>query len=144
MRTDQPSTSAPQPLDAQQAAEAADRELATIGWNRRAILRSAAVLAGSGAGTALATTPVAAAPGKGPVGKNDPQLSWLVGDHHVHTQYSHDAKYRIAQQLDHARKYGVDWLAFTEHANFGHAKTTAAWSPPTGRSASNDRCIRIC
>lgn len=101
---------------------AADRELAALGWNRRAILRSAAVLAATGTALSPATAVAAPGNGRGPAkGADDPQLTWLVGDHHVHTQYSHDAKYRIAQQLEKARQYGVDWLAFTEHANFGHA-----------------------
>ncbi|WP_323959840.1 PHP domain-containing protein [Arthrobacter sp. JZ12] len=112
-------------FDPKLSTAAADRELEAIGWNRRAILRSAAILAGAGA-TATATAGAAfGAPGGGQR-RNDPQLTWLVGDHHVHTQYSHDAKYLIQHQLDAARKYGVDWLAFTEHSNFGHANNGGA------------------
>lgn len=101
----------------------ADAELSRMGLDRRRILASASLLA---AGAAFAgASPALAAPAAG-VRKNDPQLKWLVGDHHVHTQYSHDAKYLISQQLDAARRYGVDWLAFTEHANFGHANNGGA------------------
>lgn len=100
---------------------AADRELAGIGWDRRTVLRSAAALAAAGASLAPAAAVASPGNGKGPAAAGDPKLTWLVGDHHVHTQYSHDAKYRIEQQLQQARRYGVDWLAFTEHANFGHA-----------------------
>lgn len=107
-------------FDPKLSTAAADRELEAIGWNRRAILRSAAILAGAGA-TAAATAGAAFGAPRGGQRRNDPQLTWLVGDHHVHTQYSHDAKYLIQHQLDAARKYGVDWLAFTEHSNFGHA-----------------------
>lgn len=99
----------------------ADQELKAMGMSRRRILQSAGILAaGSAASTAFAH-PAGANPGG-----NDPQLTWLVGDHHVHTQYSHDAKYLINQQLDAARRFGVDWLAFTEHSNFGHANNGGA------------------
>ncbi|GAB3715591.1 PHP domain-containing protein [Mariniluteicoccus flavus] len=97
----------------------ADAELAAMGFSRRQILRAGAMLAaaaGLGAAGVVGTTrpPRAYA--------EDPRLTWLVGDHHVHTQYSHDAKYLIRQQLDNAQRYGVDWLAFTEHSNFAHAE----------------------
>lgn len=99
----------------------ADAELRALGFSRRDILRTAgiALAAGGlsafgGAGAAMASTSATRPAG-------DPQLAWLVGDHHVHTQFSHDAKYRMAQQLDAAQHYGVDWLAFTEHSNFAHA-----------------------
>lgn len=117
------------PSDPDASAVAADRELRSLGWDRRAILRSAALLAGTGAGAALAPAGAFAAPGGARAQKrNDPQLKWLVGDHHVHTQYSHDAKYRIDHQLEQARRYGVDWLAFTEHSNFGHANNGGVFS----------------
>ncbi|MGO4454579.1 PHP domain-containing protein [Arthrobacter sp. RAF14] len=99
----------------------ADAELRSLGFSRREMLRTAgiALAAGSltafgGVGAAQASAP-AARPG------SESELKWLVGDHHIHTQFSHDAKYRMAQQLDAAQRYGVDWLAFTEHSNFAHA-----------------------
>lgn len=103
--------------------ETTDRELAGFGTSRRIVLAAGAALLGAAAwGTAQASPAQAKSPGFGSGAKrNDPKLTWLVGDHHVHTQYSHDAKYKITQQLDAARRYGVDWLAFTEHSNFGHA-----------------------
>jgi len=52
---------------------------------------------------------------------DDPALAYLVGDHHVHSVYSHDAKYSFSQLTKAAQQYGLDWLAFTEHSNFGHA-----------------------
>lgn len=94
----------------------ADAELASMGFSRRDILRTGAALAAAGGLGMAATGSAAAAPRK-----DDPEVTWLVGDHHVHTQYSHDAKYLIRQQLDNAEKYDVDWLAFTEHSNFAHA-----------------------
>ncbi|MDR6986585.1 hypothetical protein J2Y66_001055 [Paenarthrobacter nitroguajacolicus] len=101
--------------------EMADAELKTMGLSRRRILQSAGILAAGTAASAAITQPAMANPGG-----NDPQLKWLVGDHHIHTQYSHDAKYMIKQQLDTAQSYGVDWVALTEHSNFGHANNGGA------------------
>lgn len=102
-----------------------DAELARLGFSRRDMLRTAGLVlaAGALAGTVetIGAPTASAAPGA-PGAAGDPQLDWLVGDHHVHTQYSHDAKYRLAQQLDAAERYGVDWLAFTEHSNVAHAE----------------------
>ncbi|WP_411698575.1 PHP domain-containing protein [Conyzicola sp.] len=53
--------------------------------------------------------------------QDDPELAYLVGDHHVHSVYSHDAKYTLSQLTRAAQQYGLDWLAFTEHSNIGHA-----------------------
>lgn len=97
-----------------------DAELAKLGFSRRGVLRTGAVaLAGSFIGGAVIAGQQRAIAAPGNV---DPEeLQWLVGDHHVHTQYSHDAKYRIKDQLDAAQHYGVDWIVFTEHSNFQHA-----------------------
>ncbi len=105
-----------------QRVELADAELKTMGLSRRRILQSAGILAAGSAATAAMARPATANPG----GNDPPRLKWLVGDHHVHTQYSHDAKYMIKQQLDTAQSYGVDWLALTEHSNFGHANNGGA------------------
>ncbi len=101
---------------------ALDAELRTLGFSRREILRTAGIALAAGGLSAFggAGAAMAAAAASRPAA--DPQLSWLVGDHHVHTQFSHDAKYRMAQQLDAAQHYGIDWLAFTEHSNFAHAE----------------------
>lgn len=104
-----------------ESVDLADAELKTMGLSRRRILQSAGIVAAGTAASVAMTRPAAANPGG-----NDPQLNWLVGDHHVHTQYSHDAKYMIKQQLDNAQSYGIDWLALTEHSNFGHANNGGA------------------
>ncbi|MGN7979324.1 PHP domain-containing protein [Microbacterium sp. 22195] len=101
----------------------ADAELTRLGFSRRGMLRAAGVALAAGGLSAVvgeATTASAAVAAGRP--QTAPPLTWLVGDHHVHTQFSHDAKYRMAQQLDAAQRYGVDWLAFTEHSNFAHAE----------------------
>ncbi|MEU3614679.1 PHP domain-containing protein [Streptomyces sp. NPDC006872] len=94
------------------------------GVSRRGLLRSAGLF---GAAFALggATTPAVAAAGQG-YGGEDPRLAYLVGDHHVHSVYSHDAKYTFSQQAKAAARYGLDWMVFNEHSNFGHAHYGAA------------------
>ncbi|MFC5666603.1 PHP domain-containing protein [Kitasatospora misakiensis] len=103
-------------------------DLDAQGMSRRGLLRRAglfgAAFALGGAATSAAATPAAAA-GRGP-GGNDPHLAYLVGDHHVHSVYSHDAKYTFSQQVRAAAQYGLDWLVFNEHSNFGHAHYGAA------------------
>ncbi|MFJ8603966.1 histidinol-phosphatase [Streptomyces shenzhenensis] len=91
------------------------------GVSRRRLLRRAGLF-----GAALALGPAAAPAVAGPrqrgLGGEDPRLAYLVGDHHVHSVYSHDAKYTFSQVATAAAEYGVDWLVFNEHANFGHAR----------------------
>lgn len=91
--------------------------------SRRQLMSAGAlVAAGLVAGPTSYATRASAAPGI-----DDPQdLAWLVGDHHVHTVYSHDAKYLQTQLLDKAAEYGVDVIAFTEHSNWGHANMGGA------------------
>ncbi|MET8449291.1 histidinol-phosphatase [Streptomyces sp. NPDC005209] len=91
------------------------------GVSRRHLLRRAGLF---GAAFALgsAATPALAA-GRGPaLGGSDPRLAYVVGDHHVHSVYSHDAKYTFAQIAGAAARYGLDWMVFNEHSNFGHAR----------------------
>ncbi|MEV6184134.1 histidinol-phosphatase, partial [Streptomyces sp. NPDC052015] len=64
-------------------------------------------------------TPAAASSGR--YGGNDPRLAYLVGDHHIHSVYSHDAKYTFSQLARAGDRYGLDWMVFNEHSNFGHA-----------------------
>jgi hypothetical protein len=70
---------------------------------RRAGLFGAGFAAASIAGSAVAP-PLDAAPaaaqesGDHPTGGDDPNLAYLVGDHHVHSVFSHDAKYMFSQQ----------------------------------------------
>lgn len=98
------------------------------GVNRRDVLRRAGML---GAGFALAAAAPATAaaqtrpPGTAP-GGGDPELVWLVGDHHVHSRYSNDAKYGVGQQAYRSAQFGLDWMVLTEHSNRGHANGGAA------------------
>jgi hypothetical protein len=94
------------------------------GVSRRGLLRRAGLF---GAAFALgsAAHPARAADGRRPGGE-DPRLAYLVGDHHIHSVYSHDAKYTFSQLAAAGAKYGLDWMVFTEHSNFGHADFGAA------------------
>ncbi|AMW14100.1 histidinol-phosphatase [Streptomyces qaidamensis] len=96
------------------------------GVSRRGLLRRAGLF---GAAFVLgpAATPTLAADGSGTrLGGEDPRLVYLVGDHHIHSVYSHDAKYTFSQLAAQGAKYGLDWMVFTEHSNFGHADFGAA------------------
>ncbi|MCZ9342996.1 PHP domain-containing protein, partial [Streptomyces sp. TRM76130] len=75
---------------------------------------------------APATPARAAGGGRDRFGGEDPRLAYLVGDHHVHSVYSHDAKYTFSQLAAAGARYGLDWMVFTEHSNVGHAEYGAA------------------
>lgn len=55
-----------------------------------------------------------------------PKYAYLAGDHHVHTVYSHDAKYGFVQSVNRGEQFGLDWIVFAEHSNFGHANAGGA------------------
>ncbi|MFF3397726.1 PHP domain-containing protein [Streptomyces sp. NPDC002659] len=93
------------------------------GLSRRGLLRSAGLFGAAFAGGALlAPTPA----GAHTASLGDPALSYLVGDHHVHSVYSHDAKYTFSQLAGAASRYGLDWMVLTEHSNIGHHKAGGA------------------
>ncbi len=110
-----------------------DTELSPADVSRRGFLRSAGLL---GAGTAAAAAAGAfAAPGVAAAGDGPAPLGrswaghsrrtgylWLAGDHHIHTQYSSDAQYRVIDHVRHANAYGLDWMVITDHGSVAHAK----------------------
>ncbi|MGW0705359.1 PHP domain-containing protein [Streptomyces sp. NPDC002643] len=98
-------------------------ELDPQGLSRRGLLRGAGLF---GTAFALGSLATPASAGSRPHGGEDPKLAYLVGDHHIHTVYSHDAKYTFSQLAAAGAKYGLDWMVFTEHSNFGHADFGAA------------------
>lgn len=77
-------------------------------------LAAAGVLGGPASGTAAAQAPTRGGKRKG--------FLWLAGDHHIHTQYSNDGKYRVADQVRQGAKHGLDWMVITDHGNVTHAK----------------------
>jgi hypothetical protein len=87
--------------------------------SRRAMLRRVGLL-GSGATAtgALASPATAAGSGGGDPGR----CLWLAGDHHIHTQYSEDAMYRVIDHVRHANAYGLGWMVITDHGGDEHAR----------------------
>src|ERR1700754_3498736 len=114
----------------QQVPEWADPEvpeeaLDPQGVSRRGLIRGAGLLGAGFAVAAVGSTEAVASSETSSYG-SDPELAWLVGDHHVHTRYSPDAKYDFSQHAQRGAQFGLDWMAFTEHSNFGHADKGAA------------------
>lgn len=93
------------------------------GASRRSVLTAAGAAGAAALGAGLLPG-VLAAPdaGAAPAGRRPrhDRYYWLVGDHHVHTVFSHDAKYLVETQVARAHEFGVDWMVFTEHSNVGH------------------------
>ncbi|MFI8534909.1 PHP domain-containing protein [Streptomyces aquilus] len=99
-----------------------DEALTPEQQSRRTLLRRAGLLgAGLAASNVLATTtPAAAAPASG--GRRSKGFLWLAGDHHIHTQYSSDGKYRVVDQVRQGARHGLDWMVITDHGSATHAK----------------------
>lgn len=98
-----------------------DSELSPSDVSRRGFLRGAGLLGAGAAASVLANPSPAAAHGSGP-GSSGAGLTWLSGDHHIHTQYSSDAQYRVIDQARHGRAFGLDWVVITDHGSATHAK----------------------
>jgi hypothetical protein len=101
-----------------------DSELSPSDVSRRTFLRSAGLLGAGAAATVLATPAAAEAHTHGPTGGGHQTggFRWLAGDHHIHTQYSSDAQYRVLDQAKHGHAYGLDWLVITDHGSNEHAR----------------------
>ncbi|GIF75190.1 PHP domain-containing protein [Asanoa siamensis] len=104
-----------------------DEELRPEDRSRRSFLRRAGLLgagvaaAGAFAGAGAGAAP-AAAHGKDEDKKDNGDFKWLAGDHHIHTHYSDDGLYRVIDQVQHGRAYGLDWMVITDHGSNAHAK----------------------
>ncbi|WP_030740155.1 PHP domain-containing protein [Streptomyces sp. NRRL F-5135] len=117
-----------------------DSELSPSQLSRRSMLRRAGLLGAglAGAGALGGTTPAAALPndtnatngpqgsdartrGSGHGGSGNGFL-WLAGDHHIHTQYSSDGKYRVIDQVRQGARHGLDWMVITDHGSATHAR----------------------
>lgn len=47
---------------------------------------------------------------------------WMSGDHHIHTCYSIDGMYGIAEQVENAVKSGLDFCVITDHGGPEHSR----------------------
>jgi hypothetical protein len=100
-----------------------DAELSPDQLSRRSLLRGAGLLgAGAAAVSVLGPAATAAADDDNDRHGYSGGLRWLAGDHHIHTQYSSDAMYRVVDQARHARAYGLDWIVITDHGGPTHAR----------------------
>ncbi|WP_105968867.1 PHP domain-containing protein [Streptomyces geranii] len=116
--TDEGGTALPAALDTSVPDEALNPEQRS----RRTLLRGAGLL-GAGLAAASVVTPAAAAPAQAATnGRRRDGFRWLTGDHHIHTQYSSDGKYRVVDQVRQGAKHGMDWLVITDHGSTTHAK----------------------
>ncbi|WP_406431413.1 PHP domain-containing protein [Streptomyces sp. NBC_00631] len=102
-----------------------DAELTPGQLSRRSMLRRTGLLgAGLAAGSVLAGAGQAAAAASSAhsgSGRSGGYL-WLAGDHHIHTQYSSDAKYRVIDHVRQANAHGLDWMVITDHGSETHAR----------------------
>ncbi|MFD7733969.1 histidinol-phosphatase [Kitasatospora phosalacinea] len=57
--------------------------------------------------------------------RHSPELTYLAGDHHVHSVYSPDAKYTVAQLAAAGAEHGLAWMVFAEHGTPGWADVGA-------------------
>ncbi|PSM42825.1 histidinol-phosphatase [Streptomyces dioscori] len=119
------------PLPAAFDTSVPDEALTPEQQSRRSMLRRAGLL-GAGlatvgafgaaaGGTAAAQTATGARPSSSG-GRKGNGFLWLAGDHHIHTQYSSDGKYRVADQVRQGARHGMDWLVITDHGSVAHAK----------------------
>lgn len=56
--------------------------------------------------------------------------AWLAGDHHIHTKYSPDGQYEIAQQIAQAKHFGLGWCVITDHGGPSHDKVALTQAYP--------------
>ncbi|MPY31011.1 histidinol-phosphatase [Streptomyces adustus] len=103
-----------------------DEELTPGQLSRRSMLRRTGLLgAGLAAGSVLGGAGQAAAAPGSLAAHHDSHSGgylWLAGDHHIHTQYSSDAKYRVIDHVRQANAHGLDWMVITDHGSVAHAK----------------------
>lgn len=127
------------PLPAAFDTSVPDEALNPAQRSRRTLLRRAGLLgAGLAAGTVLSTDAAAQpAPATGGSrGKGGGKgFLWLAGDHHIHTQYSSDGKYRVVDQVRQGARHGMDWLVITDHGSATHARIGVEKVNPDIRAA---------
>uniref|UniRef100_A0AAU1ZUB5 PHP domain-containing protein n=1 Tax=Streptomyces sp. NBC_00093 TaxID=2975649 RepID=A0AAU1ZUB5_9ACTN len=118
VHTGEDGTALPAALDTSVPDEALNPEQRS----RRTLLRGAGLL-GAGLAAASVVAPTAVAPAYATTNsRRRGGFLWLTGDHHIHTQYSSDGKYRVVDQVRQGAKHGMDWLVITDHGSATHAK----------------------
>ena len=125
------------PLTTAAASDASDADLTPAELSRRGLLRAAGItgaLAAGGMAGMSGVTP-AMAEGRRDRSAGGAVRQWLPGDHHIHTQYSSDAMYRVIDQAQHAAAYGLDWLVITDHGGATHARIGVDLVNPDIRAA---------
>ncbi|MCX4581942.1 PHP domain-containing protein [Streptomyces sp. NBC_01481] len=119
-----------------------DSELSPDELSRRSMLRRAGLLAAGIAGASVlggATAAVADADADADGGRpRRDGFLWLAGDHHIHTQYSSDGKYRVIDQVRQGARHGMDWLVITDHGSETHAKIGVEKVNPDIREAREE------
>ncbi|MGW1210139.1 PHP domain-containing protein [Streptomyces sp. NPDC002499] len=116
------------PLPAAFDTSVPDEALSPEQSSRRAMLRRAGLL-GAGlaagsvmAGAAGAVPAYASSASSASNSRRKNGFLWLAGDHHIHTQYSSDGKYRVVDQVRQGARHGLDWMVITDHGSVAHAK----------------------
>jgi len=102
-----------------------DSDISPSALGRRRVLQGAGLLgAGMSAASVFTRADTAAAAGVPVAARtaNTGSYLWLGGDHHIHTQYSPDAQYRVIDQVRHASDNRLDWMVITDHGSVAHAK----------------------
>ncbi|PZF81915.1 PHP domain-containing protein [Jiangella anatolica] len=100
-----------------------DSELSPAQLSRRGLFRSAGILGGATALGMAGVTPAMASGDDERTGSAGGGVrTWLAGDHHIHTQYSSDAMYRVLDQVQHGAAYGLDWMVITDHGGATHSR----------------------
>ncbi|MGW0781650.1 PHP domain-containing protein [Streptomyces sp. NPDC002913] len=105
--------------------------------SRRSLLRRAGLL-GAGVAASSVLAGAASAPAYAdarPARRGAKGFLWLAGDHHIHTQYSSDGKYRVVDQVRQGARHGMDWLVITDHGSGTHAKIGVEKVNPDIRAA---------
>ncbi len=121
-------------------AEVPDAELSARQLSRRSVIRGAGLLgAGAGAMSVFGGAPAFADQA---ASRPDPEagqpLVYLAGDHHIHTQASSDALYRVADQARRGAEFGLDWMVITDHGGLTHSKLGVVNVNPDVRAARSE------
>lgn len=100
-----------------------DEALSPDQQSRRTMLRRTGLLGAGLAASSVLAQGAAAAPAYASESRRRTNgFLWLAGDHHIHTQYSSDGKYRVSDQVRQGARHGMDWLVITDHGSETHAK----------------------